>query len=226
MTMAILTGISEHYSGDGLNRAWDLVAIITPGGHKSDLWWPDSAHLISAATFRKRYESSALYFSGLRQRGLYGIDYSLKENLTVKDFMYRERTVVNKGRSMIEQIVRHDNITLLHGEGSLRDAQTVRIKSGVTETEISGDVILIATGSSPHHPPEIPFDGKLIFDSDTILNMQQIPKTMVVIGGGVSWHGIRLDLYRAGNPCHPDRAAWTDCFLCRFGDWRTPDRPA
>ncbi len=133
----------------------------------------------------KTLRESALYFSGLRQRGLYGIDYSLKDNLTVKDFMYRERTVVNKERSMIEQTVRHENITLLHGEGSLRDAHTVRIKSGGTEHEISGDVILIATGSSPHHPPEIPFDGKLIFDSDTILNMQRIPKTMAVIGGGV-----------------------------------------
>jgi len=133
----------------------------------------------------KTLRESALYFSGLRQRGLYGIDYSLKDNLTVKDFMYRERTVVNKERSMIEQTVRHEKITLLHGEGELRDAQTVRIKSGATETEISGDVILIATGSSPHHPPEIPFDGDLIFDSDTILNMRQIPKTMAVIGGGV-----------------------------------------
>jgi NAD(P) transhydrogenase len=133
----------------------------------------------------KTLRESALYFSGLRQRGLYGIDYSLKDHLTIKDFMYRERTVVNKERSMIEQTVRHENITLLHGEGSLRDAHTVRIQSGVTETEVYGDVILIATGSSPHHPPGIPFDGSLIFDSDTILNMQLIPKTMAVIGGGV-----------------------------------------
>jgi NAD(P) transhydrogenase len=133
----------------------------------------------------KTLRESALYFSGLRQRGLFGIDYSLKDNLTVKDFMYRERIVVDKERGMIEQTVRHEKITIVHGEGSLEDAHTVRVRSAEAETEISGDVILIATGSSPHHPTEIPFDGELIFDSDTILNMQQIPKTMAVIGGGV-----------------------------------------
>jgi NAD(P) transhydrogenase len=133
----------------------------------------------------KTLRESALYFSGLQQRGLYGIDYSLKENLTVKDFMYRERTVVEKEREMIEQGVRHENISLIHGEAFLKDAHTVRVKLSKNEKEISGEVILIATGSSPHHPPEFPFDHELIYDSDSILNMKRIPKTMAVVGGGV-----------------------------------------
>jgi NAD(P) transhydrogenase len=99
--------------------------------------------------------------------------------------MYRERKVVRKERRMIvEQIHQHD-ISLLRGEGSLKDKNTVIVKSSKEEKEISGDIILIATGSSPHHPPDILFDGKFIFDSDTILDMKQIPKTMVVVGGGV-----------------------------------------
>ncbi len=133
----------------------------------------------------KTLRESALYFSGLRQRGLYGIDYSLKENLTIKDFMYRERRVVRKERKMIAEHIDEHNISLLHGEGSLKDKHTVIVKSSKDEKEISGEIILIATGSSPHHPPEISFDGKLIFDSDTILDMKQIPKKMVVVGGGV-----------------------------------------
>ena len=133
----------------------------------------------------KTLRESALYFSGLRQRGLYGIDYSLKENLTVKDFMYRERTVVEKEREMIEQSVRHHNISLIHGEASLKDRYTVHVKSSKGEKDISGEIILIATSSSPHHPPEIPFDHKLIYDSDSIPHMDHIPKTMVVVGGGV-----------------------------------------
>jgi NAD(P) transhydrogenase len=133
----------------------------------------------------KTLRESALYFSGLRQRGLYGIDYSLKENLTIKDFMYRERAVVRKERRMISEHIDEHNISLFRGEGSLKDRNTVRVKSSKGEQEIIGDFILVATGSSPHHPPEIPFDGELIFDSDTILNMKRIPKTMVVVGGGV-----------------------------------------
>ncbi|HET9905750.1 MAG TPA: Si-specific NAD(P)(+) transhydrogenase [Anaerolineales bacterium] len=133
----------------------------------------------------KTLRESALYFSGLRQRGLYGIDYSLKDNLTIKDFMYRERKVVRKERRMIAEHIDEHNISLLHGEGSLKDKNTVLVRSSKGEQEVSGDFILIATGSSPHHPPEIPFDGELVFDSDSILNMKQIPGKMVVVGGGV-----------------------------------------
>ncbi|HSJ88517.1 MAG TPA: Si-specific NAD(P)(+) transhydrogenase [Anaerolineales bacterium] len=133
----------------------------------------------------KTLRESALYFSGLRQRGLYGIDYSLKEHLTVKDFMYRERMVVEEEREMIANHVESHHITVIHGEASLKDNHAVNIKSSEKQQEITGDIILIATGSRPHHPPEIPFDGEFIFDSDTILNMKFIPKTMVVVGGGV-----------------------------------------
>jgi NAD(P) transhydrogenase len=133
----------------------------------------------------KTLRESALYFSGLRQRGLYGIDYSLKENLTIKDFMYRERAVRRKERKMIAKHVDHHEITLIHGEGSLKDKHTVLIRSSKGEQKISGGVILIATGSSPHRPPEVPFDHELICDSDSILKMKRIPKTMAVAGGGV-----------------------------------------
>lgn len=133
----------------------------------------------------KTLRESALYFSGLRQRGLYGIDYSLKENLTIRDFMYREKTVVETGRELTVQSIEHEKISILYGEGSLKDPHTVLIKSQAGEKEISGDFILLATGSSPHHPPEIPFDEEFIFDSDTILKMRRIPRTMAVVGGGV-----------------------------------------
>jgi NAD(P) transhydrogenase len=133
----------------------------------------------------KTLRESALYFSGLRQRGLYGIDYSLRENLTVKDFMYRERTVVRRERHMIAEHVEHHDIQVIHGEGSLLDEHTVRVKSSLGEQELWGEVILIATGSAPHHPPEVPFDHELICDSDSILNLKRLPKTMAVVGGGV-----------------------------------------
>jgi NAD(P) transhydrogenase len=133
----------------------------------------------------KTLREAALYFSGLRQRGLYGIDYSLKESLSVKDFMYREHVVVEKEWRIIGHNLERHHIELIHGSASFADSHTVRVTSARGETEISGDYILIATGSSPFHPPEIPFDGELIHDSDTILGMNHIPKTMAVIGAGV-----------------------------------------
>ena len=133
----------------------------------------------------KTLRESALYFSGLQQRGLYGIDYSLKDNLTIKDFMYRERKVVRKERKLIAEHIDEHHISVFHGEGVLKDRNTVIVKSSKGEQELSSEFILIATGSSPHHPPEIPFDRELIFDSDTILDMKRMPKKMVVVGGGV-----------------------------------------
>ena len=77
----------------------------------------------------KTLRETALYFSGLQQRGLYGIDYSFKKNLSIKDFMFRERTVVDSERKIIEKTVRRHNITVIQGEGSLKDAHTVHVKS-------------------------------------------------------------------------------------------------
>jgi len=133
----------------------------------------------------KTLREAALYYSGLQQRGLYGIDYSLKENMSVADFMHREQIVVANERRIIEKNIQRHKIELIHGEASLQDAHTVRVTSPDGEMEISADIILIATGSSPFHPPNIPFDGDLIYDSDSILHMNRIPKTMAVVGGGV-----------------------------------------
>ena len=133
----------------------------------------------------KTLREAALYFSGLLQRGLYGIDYSLKENISVKDFMHREKIVVENEHRLIETNIHKHNITLLHGEASFMDAHTVKVTSAAGESIIKGDFILIATGSSPYHPPDIVFDGELISDSDSILHMDRIPKTMAVVGGGV-----------------------------------------
>jgi NAD(P) transhydrogenase len=133
----------------------------------------------------KTLRETALYFSGLRQRGLYGIDYSLKENLSIEAFMYRKRIVVESERCIISNNLARHNIQLINGEACLKDAHTVIVKSAQGEGELSADVILIATGSSPLHPSDIPFDHKLIYDSDGILSMERIPNTMLVVGGGV-----------------------------------------
>jgi NAD(P) transhydrogenase len=100
--------------------------------------------------------------------------------------MYRERSVVENEWKIIERNLKRHNIEVIWGEASLKDAHTVRVrKRDGAEQEITADIILIATGSSPHHPREIPFDHRVIYDSDSILRMSHIPRTMAVVGGGV-----------------------------------------
>jgi len=133
----------------------------------------------------KTLREAALYYSGLRQRGLYGIDYSLRENMSVADFMHRKHIVIESEHKLIEDNINRHNITLIQGEASLLDAHTVQVTSEAGEKKAHADIILIATGSSPYHPPEIQVDDHLIYDSDSILDMDRIPKTMAVMGGGV-----------------------------------------
>jgi NAD(P) transhydrogenase len=133
----------------------------------------------------KTLREAALYFSGLRQRGLFGIDYALKENLSVKDFMQRQQFAVENEQRVIEDNIQQHDIALIHGAASFKDAHTIQVTSADGGKQLSGDIILVATGSSPYNPPEIPVDGKLVYDSDSILQMDRIPKTMAIVGAGV-----------------------------------------
>jgi NAD(P) transhydrogenase len=134
----------------------------------------------------KTLRESALYFSGLRQRGLYGVDYSLREGLTVQDFMHRKDAVVAAERLKISSNLAVHKIEFFTGTARFEDPHTVVVDVPQSVPRyLRGEVILIATGSKPHRPPEIPFDDKSIFDSDSILTMDRIPKSMIVVGGGV-----------------------------------------
>jgi NAD(P) transhydrogenase len=133
----------------------------------------------------KTLRESALYFSGLKQRGLYGIDYSLKENLTVHDFMHHEREVVEMERHRILKNLAVHQIEFVRGQASFEDAHTIAISGAHGTRHLRGEIILISTGSKPHRPAEIAFDDIHTFDSDTFLQMDRIPKSLAVIGGGV-----------------------------------------
>ena len=133
----------------------------------------------------KTLRESALYFSGLKQRGLHGIDYSLKENLTVHDFMHHEREVVDMERQRILKNLALHHIELLRGQAAFLDPHTMVLSTAQGPRQLRGEVILISTGSKPHRPPEIAFDDIHTFDSDTFLQMDRIPRSLAVIGGGV-----------------------------------------
>jgi NAD(P) transhydrogenase len=147
---------------------------------------PGGAGINTGTVPSKTLRETALYFSGLRQRGLYGIDYSLKEGLTISDFMFRERIVVENEWKIIRRNLERHNIRLVQGEASFKDAHTIMVRGpDGKQTGLASEIVLIATGSSPHHPPDVPFDHRTIYDSDSILLMDRIPKSMAIIGGGV-----------------------------------------
>jgi NAD(P) transhydrogenase len=132
----------------------------------------------------KTLRETALYLSGIYQKGVFGIDKSVGRNVGVHDFMYRKEVVQDTlGRAVEWNLQRH-KITVFSGEASFVDDHRVLVKGSLEEI-ISGQYILIATGSYPYHPASIPFDGVRIHDSDSILTINRFPKSLCVLGAGV-----------------------------------------
>ncbi len=156
------------------------VALIERAPH------PGGAGINTGTVPSKTLRETALYFSGLGQHGLYGVDFQVKSNLTVKDFMYREQEVVRSLRQVVtENIVRH-KIQLFRGQASFEDPHTVRVtREEAPDRLLTGDVILVATGSVPTRHKDIPFTDPRVHDSDEILEMANLPRTMAVVGAGV-----------------------------------------
>jgi NAD(P) transhydrogenase len=148
--------------------------------------WFGGAAVNTGTVPSKTLRETALYFSGLRQRGLYGIDYSLRGDLTIGDFLHHTEAVIGEQRRLIAENIARHQVTVFRGEGSFLDSRTVEVNgSAHPPIRLSAPVVLIATGSSPLRPAEIPFDDRIIYDSDSILRMDRVPKTLAVVGGGV-----------------------------------------
>jgi NAD(P) transhydrogenase len=134
----------------------------------------------------KTLRETALHLSGLKARGLYSVETTLRHEATVSDFLYRERRVKGIERERILQNLQRHGVQLVQGTGSLADAHTVVVRRmDGSESRLTGDVILVATGSSPYRPPLYPFGDPRVHDSDEILDIGQLPASMVVVGGGV-----------------------------------------
>ncbi|MBX9929867.1 MAG: Si-specific NAD(P)(+) transhydrogenase [Gemmatimonadaceae bacterium] len=147
---------------------------------------PGGAAINSGTVPSKTLRETALYFSGLRQRGLYGIDVSVKHDLTIGDFMYRERAVVESQWALIEENITRHGITTIQGQARFVDAHTVEVtRFKEPARRITAEIILLATGSHPLRPASIPFDDRVVVDSDGLLGLPAIPRRLVVVGGGV-----------------------------------------
>src|SRR5262245_32333428 len=134
----------------------------------------------------KTLRETALYFSGLRQRGLYGIDYAIKRDITVPDFMYRKEEVVRSLWKMIQDNIDRHKIALVPGSATFEDAHTVRVRSsGQPDRRLTAPVLLVATGSYPNWPEGVPEVPGRLYDSDSILQMDTIPSSLAVVGAGV-----------------------------------------
>ena len=129
----------------------------------------------------KTLRETALYLSGFRQRGLHGVDLSLNREARLTDLLHRSSVVVREEQGRIDDNLARHRVTRLSGEASFVDPHTVQVDG----KQVTADVVLIATGSSPHRPALFDFDDHKVYDSDEIVRVHMIPRSMAVVGGGV-----------------------------------------
>lgn len=134
----------------------------------------------------KTLRETAYYLAGLRQRGVYGVNFSIQPDLSLGDFMYRRQAVLEAEWGVIRRNLDRYRIEIVHGEAALQDPYTVRVKyRDGRSADVTGSRILIASGSRPHRPPQIPFTDPRVFDATSLPNMERLPRSMVIVGGGV-----------------------------------------
>ncbi|MFK7823164.1 MAG: Si-specific NAD(P)(+) transhydrogenase [Oligoflexales bacterium] len=132
----------------------------------------------------KTLKETALYYSGKYDKGLYGIDRELKHGASIDEFMYRKQIVCTSMNQEIANNLKRHKVDIYHGIATLEDTHTVRV-TGTKELLLRGRFIIIATGSYPYQPENIPFDGNRVHDSDSILTIGEFPKTLCIVGAGV-----------------------------------------
>jgi len=135
----------------------------------------------------KTLRETAMYLAGLKQRAVFGFQYSLNRDVTLEMLMYRKTDVIRRQMEITLDQLGRNNVEIIYGEGSFVDKHSVSVASskGGAEEIIEADIIVIATGTRPARPASVPFESLHIHDTDYILTLDKLPESLAIIGGGV-----------------------------------------
>ncbi|GGK97503.1 Si-specific NAD(P)(+) transhydrogenase [Mangrovihabitans endophyticus] len=134
----------------------------------------------------KTLREAVLYLTGLNQRDLYGSSYRVKEEITVSDLAARTQHVISRQTDVIRNQLARNRISMITGTGRFADAHAIWVDGGSgRESKITADRIIIAAGTRPARPDSVDFDDRTIVDSDGVINLNAVPRSMVVVGAGV-----------------------------------------
>jgi NAD(P) transhydrogenase len=134
----------------------------------------------------KTLREAVLYLTGLDQREMYGQSYRVKDEITIADLAARTQHVVGREIDVVRSQLSRNRVATLTGTGYFIDTNTVEIDAGDGRTRrATAEKIVIATGTRPARPASVDFDERTVIDSDGIVHLQSVPRSMVVAGAGV-----------------------------------------
>ncbi|MDO6965484.1 Si-specific NAD(P)(+) transhydrogenase [Rhizobium alvei] len=134
----------------------------------------------------KTLRETALNLTGWRERGFYGRSYRVKQEISAEDLRRRLLITLDHEVEVLEHQFARNRVHHIRGKATFIDRDTIEIEKEDGETmRVGAQSVLLAVGTRPFRPDSIPFDGKQILDSDDLLDITEIPRSLIVIGAGV-----------------------------------------
>ena len=134
----------------------------------------------------KTLRETVLNLSGWRERGFYGRAYRVKQDIEAADLMKRMAKTLDHEVEVLDHQFHRNGVKTAHGHARFGDPHTIDIATEKGEIrKVTAAHVLIACGTRPFRPPHVPFDGASVLDSDEILDIKKLPRSLTVIGAGV-----------------------------------------
>jgi NAD(P) transhydrogenase len=146
---------------------------------------PGGAAIAASGVPVKTARDTVVYLSGWARREVYGIGITLAPDLVMNRLRARTTDVVaTMSKSVLENLAWH-GVELVHGDARLGPDRTVVVRDeDGSERTLHARVVLLATGSHPHRPADVPFEDPDVHDSETVLSIERLPERLLVVGGG------------------------------------------
>ncbi len=133
----------------------------------------------------KTMREAVLHLSGYNYQNIYGVNYRLKDKITMADLIFRVQHVIKTEIDVTVAQLSRNNIETLPGIASFKDPHTIHVEGVRGGTDYGAESVVIATGTKPAANPKVPFNNRNILNTDEVLLMTDVPKTLIVVGGGV-----------------------------------------
>jgi NAD(P) transhydrogenase len=133
----------------------------------------------------KTMREAVLHLSGYSYRSVYGVNYRVKEKITMADLAFRVQAVIKTEVDVTEAQLSRNGIDVVHGIAKFVDPTHVRVEGPQGDTTLEAERVIIAVGTKPAVSDKVPVNGKTIINSDQILGLEALPKSLIVVGGGV-----------------------------------------
>ena len=131
----------------------------------------------------KSLREAILYFTGFYHRQTYGARHH--KDLTMQELMERCAQVESNETQIVLDQLERNRVEFIEGEASFANEHTLVVHDEDRSFEIIGDIVIVATGTSPSRPQSVPFEDGVIVDSNGLTTLKELPKSLIVVGTGV-----------------------------------------